>query len=115
MLFISLATLLSTAAVTAHAAVAPITSGSRMKRDYATGFEWDPEAFKVAAVRKPPVGFVYHALSNQSTWYNYDLNATIAQSIEIIHQAASEGAKFIAFPELYFPGYVSSCMHKVHR
>ncbi|RAK90210.1 carbon-nitrogen hydrolase [Aspergillus costaricaensis CBS 115574] len=106
MLLVSVATLLATVAVTAQAAaVAPIASNSRMKRDYATGFEWDPENFKVAAVRKPPVGFVYHALSDESTWWNYDLNATVAQSVEMIHQAAAEGTKFIAFPELYFPGY----------
>ncbi|KAL4957827.1 carbon-nitrogen hydrolase [Aspergillus filifer] len=94
MRFIPIATLLTTAAVTAHAAVAPIASGSHMKRDDATGFERAPGSFKVAAVRKPPVGFVYHALSNQSTWYNYDLNG---------HNRP--GTKFITFPELYFPGY----------
>ncbi|CAG8302691.1 unnamed protein product [Penicillium salamii] len=105
MLFVTFVTLLTTATITAHAAVTPLTPGLRIKRDLATGFEWDAEAFKVAAVRKPPVGFVYRALSNQSIWYDYNLNATIAQSIEIIHQAASEGTKFIAFPELYFPGY----------
>ncbi|KAL4969308.1 carbon-nitrogen hydrolase [Aspergillus stella-maris] len=105
MRFIPFAMLLTTAAITAHAAATPIASSSLMKRDDATGFEWDPESFKVAAVRKPPVGFVYHALSNQSTWYNYNLNATIAKSVEMIHQAASEGTKFITFPELYFPGY----------
>ncbi|PYI36699.1 hypothetical protein BP00DRAFT_410846 [Aspergillus indologenus CBS 114.80] len=105
MLLASVATLLATAVITAQAAaVAPLASDSRMKRDPATGFEWDPENFKVAAVRKPRVGFVYHALSDQLTWWNYDLNATIAQSVEMIHQAAAEGTKFIAFPELYFPG-----------
>ncbi|CAG7921857.1 unnamed protein product [Penicillium olsonii] len=105
MRLVTFATLLATAAHLAHASVPSTPVGTHVKRDSASGFEWDPEAFKVAAVRKPPVGFVYHVLSNQSTWYDYDLNATIAQSVEIIHQAASEGTKFIAFPELYFPGY----------
>ncbi|PSN61605.1 carbon-nitrogen hydrolase [Corynespora cassiicola Philippines] len=105
MLLTPLIKFLATATVTAHAAVMPSISGSRMKRDYATGFEWDPDAFKVAAIRKPPVGFVYHALSNHTTWWDYDINGTVAQSIEMIHQAAAEGVKFIAFPELYFPGY----------
>lgn len=88
------------------AATAPGVSCSRTKRDSVSNFEWDPEAFKVAAVRKPPVGYVYHSLSNQSTWFNYNLSATITQSVDIIHQAAAEGVKFIAFPELYFPGSV---------
>ena len=88
------------------AATAPGVSCSRTKRDPASNFEWDSEAFKVAAVRKPPVGYVYHSLSNRSTWFNCNLSATITQSVDIIHQAAAEGVKFIAFPELYFPGSV---------
>ncbi|RAK75185.1 uncharacterized protein BO72DRAFT_498326 [Aspergillus fijiensis CBS 313.89] len=104
MLLAPFGTLLA-AAVTVYATAVPAMRGTRMKQDVDTGFEWDPEAFKIAAVREPPVGFVYHDLWETTTWYNYDLNATIAQSVKIIGQAAAEGVKFIAFPEIYFPGY----------
>ncbi|PYI19023.1 hypothetical protein BO99DRAFT_432974 [Aspergillus violaceofuscus CBS 115571] len=95
MLLAPLTSFLATA-VTVYAAATPAADN---------GLEWDPEAFKIAAVRQPPVGFVYHDLWETTTWYNYNLNATIAQSVEIIQQAAAEGVRFIAFPEIYFPGY----------
>lgn len=64
----------------------------------------DAENFKVAAVRQPPVNFPLPVAHNK-TWVDLDLNATIAQAIETIQEAAAEGVAFLVFPELYFPGY----------
>jgi predicted amidohydrolase len=32
-----------------------------------------------------------------------DLEGTVQKTIDIIHEAASEGAKLVAFPELWIP------------
>ncbi|KAI9039608.1 uncharacterized protein KD926_009333 [Aspergillus affinis] len=61
-------------------------------------------AFKVAAVREPPVNFALPVALNK-TWVDFHLNDTITQAIEIIQEAKIEGVSLIAFPELYFPGY----------
>ncbi|RDW63202.1 uncharacterized protein DSM5745_10313 [Aspergillus mulundensis] len=79
-------------------------TGKTLKRDSATGFEWDPEDFKVAAVRYPPYNWAYPDTEN-TTWANYDLNRTITKAVDLIKEAAAEGVKFVAFPEVYFPGY----------
>lgn len=63
----------------------------------------NPESFKVAAVRQPPVNYAYPLVQN-TTWVDLDLNATVDQAIDIIAQAQAEGVNLIAFPELYFPG-----------
>ena len=47
--------------------------------------------FKVSAVQAEPV------------WLN--AKATAAKTIHLIREAASNGAKLIAFPELWIPGY----------
>ncbi|KAH6651437.1 carbon-nitrogen hydrolase [Truncatella angustata] len=64
----------------------------------------DPESFKVGAVRQPPVNFALPIGLNK-TWVDLDLNATIDQAVETIQQAKADGVAFLAFPELYFPGY----------
>ena len=56
-------------------------------------------AFKVAAVREPPVHFALPIALNK-TWVNFHLNDTITQAIEIIKEAKAEGVSLIAFPEL---------------
>ncbi|KAJ5650706.1 uncharacterized protein N7484_004429 [Penicillium longicatenatum] len=61
-------------------------------------------AFKIAAVREPPVNFALPIGLNK-TWVNLDLNATIDQAIGIIEEAQIDGVSLLAFPELYFPGY----------
>ena len=47
--------------------------------------------FKVAAVQAAPVFL--------------DLDATVDKTIGLIQQAAAQGAKLIAFPETFIPGY----------
>ncbi|KAK6200844.1 hypothetical protein LQW54_009427 [Pestalotiopsis sp. IQ-011] len=64
----------------------------------------DAEAFKVAAVRQPPVNFALPVGLNK-TWVDLDLVATVDQAINTIAEAKADGVAFIAFPELYFPGY----------
>jgi hypothetical protein len=64
----------------------------------------NPSAFKIAAVREPPVNFALPIGLNK-TWVDLDLNATIDQAIGIIEEAKTEGVSLLAFPELYFPGY----------
>ncbi|KAI0151400.1 carbon-nitrogen hydrolase [Pestalotiopsis sp. NC0098] len=64
----------------------------------------DAEAFTVAAVRQPPVNFALPVGLNK-TWVDLDLDATVDQAINTIAEAKADGVAFIAFPELYFPGY----------
>ncbi|KAE8414443.1 hypothetical protein BDV36DRAFT_311818 [Aspergillus pseudocaelatus] len=61
-------------------------------------------AFKVAAVREPPVNFALPVGLNK-TWVDLNLHGNIAQAIEIIQEAKAENVALIAFPELCFPGY----------
>lgn len=49
------------------------------------------QKYRVAAVQAAPVFL--------------DLDATVDKTIALIEQAASEGAKLIAFPETFIPGY----------
>ena len=49
------------------------------------------QKYKVAVVQAAPVFL--------------DLDATVDKTIALIDQAAAEGAKLIAFPETFIPGY----------
>jgi len=49
------------------------------------------QKYRVAVVQAAPV------------WL--DLDATVDKTIALIEQAAGEGAKLIAFPETFIPGY----------
>ncbi|KAG8724527.1 hypothetical protein FRC09_017628 [Ceratobasidium sp. 395] len=51
----------------------------------------DTRTFKVAAIRAEPV------------WL--DLQGSVAKTINIINEAAANGAKVIGFPEVFIPGY----------
>ncbi|KAL4799719.1 carbon-nitrogen hydrolase [Aspergillus venezuelensis] len=94
---------LVSALAVANALTTPNPSGKILSRDQDTGFEWDPEDFKVAAIRYPPHNWAYPSVHN-TTWVNYNLNKTIDKAVDLIKAAAAEGVKFVAFPELYFPG-----------
>ena len=50
--------------------------------------------YKVAAVQAAPA------------WL--DLDASIAKTIALIEEAAAKGAKLIAFPEAFIPGYLGT-------
>lgn len=62
------------------------------------------ENFTIAAVREPPANFALPVGLNK-TWADLDLKATIFQATSIIDKAKKENVAFLAFPELYFPGY----------
>ncbi|XWW92473.1 hypothetical protein V2A60_000396 [Cordyceps javanica] len=83
---------------------AAVIHGAATKVDDKTGFSWNPESFKVAAVRYPPAKYAYPIAHNR-TWVNLDLNATIDKAVEFINAAGAEGVKVMGFPELYFPGF----------
>ncbi|KAK1957490.1 carbon-nitrogen hydrolase [Colletotrichum sublineola] len=61
-------------------------------------------AFKLAAIRQPPANFAQPVGLNKA-WVELDLNATVAQALQTISEAKDDGVAFLAFPELYFPGY----------
>ncbi len=58
----------------------------------------------VALVRAAPPGFPAPILSRNYTGLHFDLNATVAFGIQLIEEAASNGANLVVFPELWFPG-----------
>ncbi|KAJ5354226.1 Aliphatic nitrilase [Penicillium brevicompactum] len=62
--------------------------------------------FTVALVRASPVNVPYPPPSNN--WYGqmHDINATVDFGVKLIQRAALSGADFVAFPELWFPGYI---------
>lgn len=64
----------------------------------------DYSNFTVALVRAPPVNMPYPPPA--TNWYGqmHDINATVDFGIKLIERAALEGANFVAFPELWFPG-----------
>ncbi|XWX00770.1 hypothetical protein V2A60_008791 [Cordyceps javanica] len=85
---------------------ATVIHGAATRVDDKTGFSWDPENLKVAAVRYPPAKFAY-PIGHNRTWVNLDLNATIDRAVDFINAAGAEGVKMMGFPELYFPGTFS--------
>ncbi|RDW93149.1 uncharacterized protein DSM5745_00471 [Aspergillus mulundensis] len=58
---------------------------------------------KAALVRAPPAIWSEPILSRD--YHGVDINATTTLGVSYIERAASEGANFVAFPELWFPGY----------
>ncbi|GAA5855209.1 hypothetical protein JCM8547_008986 [Rhodosporidiobolus lusitaniae] len=69
--------------------------------------DWDLSNLTIAAVRAPPVSWPLPILNKDWDASNvgYDLNATVDYGVELIGQAAKEGAKVVAFPETWVPGY----------
>ena len=65
----------------------------------------DYSNFTMALVRAPPVNIPYPPPSDDWFGQMHDINATVDFGIKLIKRAALEGANFVAFPELWFPGY----------
>ncbi|PPJ49687.1 hypothetical protein CBER1_02169 [Cercospora berteroae] len=59
----------------------------------------------VAVVRAPPANLPYPPPSTDWNGRTYDLNRTVDLCVGYIKEAALKGANFVAFPELWFPGY----------
>lgn len=68
--------------------------------------------FTVALIQAPPANKLYSPPA--TNWYGqlHDLNATIEFGDKFIERAALEGANFVAFPELWFPGLVQSILSR---
>jgi len=50
-------------------------------------------------------------MSNNSwTGVEFYLNATVSKGVNLIKQAADNGANIVIFPELWFPGYVNTIL-----
>ncbi|GAA5868552.1 hypothetical protein JCM8547_003184 [Rhodosporidiobolus lusitaniae] len=66
---------------------------------------WDKGNITLAAVRAPPVNWPLPMANKNWTGVELDLNATVKYGVELIAQAADQGARLVAFPEVWFPGY----------
>ena len=55
------------------------------------------------AIEKAPAKFKAAVVQAAPVWL--DLEGTVAKTITYIEEATSEGAKLIAFPETWIPGY----------
>jgi hypothetical protein len=58
----------------------------------------------VAIVRAAPVNWPAPIENKTWTGVSLDLNATVAYGVELISEAASNGANLVVFPETWFPG-----------
>ena len=67
--------------------------------------EVDYSNFTFALVRAPPANYPYPPPNEDWFGKRHDLNATVDLGIGYIERAAIEGANFVAFPEVWFPGY----------
>ncbi|GAA5879229.1 hypothetical protein JCM8547_003938 [Rhodosporidiobolus lusitaniae] len=87
---------------------APTLSASLARRAAtAITSTWDLSNLTVAAVRAPPRGWPLPVMNKDwdAADVGYDLNATVDYGVELIAEAAAKGAKVVAFPETWVPGY----------
>ncbi|KAH7083033.1 aliphatic nitrilase-like protein [Paraphoma chrysanthemicola] len=59
----------------------------------------------VAIVRDEPANWPVPVMNKDWTGKVFDLNATVAKGVNLIEEAANNGANLVVFPELWFPGY----------
>ena len=59
----------------------------------------------VAIVRAEPANWPMPLMNKNWTDVHFDLNVTVGKGVELIEEAASNGANLVVFPELWFPGY----------
>jgi nitrilase len=58
----------------------------------------------VAIVRDEPANWPQPLMNKNWTGVQFDLNATVHKGVQLIEQAANNGANLVVFPELWFPG-----------
>ena len=106
--------LLSTAATSlgkpiAHALPSGMGNGpvSRLgkRSDVDVVADWDLSNITLAAVRAPPVNWPLPILNKNWDGVKFDINATVDLGLRYMQEAAEEGARLVAFPEVWFPGY----------
>jgi hypothetical protein len=66
----------------------------------------------VAIVRAEPANFPMPVMTKNWTGIRFDLNATVTKGVNLIKEAASNGANLVVFPELWFPGYLTSLSYR---
>ncbi|KAH7329654.1 aliphatic nitrilase [Stachybotrys elegans] len=67
--------------------------------------EWDLNNVTLAAVRAPPVNWPLPILNKNWDGVKFDINGTIDLGVSYVERAAQNGARLVAFPEVWFPGY----------
>ncbi|GAA5893519.1 hypothetical protein JCM6882_007842 [Rhodosporidiobolus microsporus] len=95
--------LISSTVSLATALPSPREAPVHLKRNIAA--TWDKSNITLAAVRLPPVNWPLPMSNKNWTGVSLDLNATVDLGVSLIAEAASNGARLVAFPEVWFPGY----------
>ncbi|PVI00761.1 putative aliphatic nitrilase [Periconia macrospinosa] len=67
--------------------------------------KWDLNNITLAAIRSPPVNWPMPVLNKNWDGVKFDINATVDLGLQYMKQAAQNGARLVAFPEVWFPGY----------
>jgi hypothetical protein len=67
--------------------------------------EWDLNNVTLAAVRAPPVNWPLPILNKNWDGVQFDINGTVDLGVRYVRRAAQDGARLVAFPEVWFPGY----------
>lgn len=86
---------------------ASLLSGVAAAPNYASQAEVkavDYSNLTVAIVRDEPANWPLPLMNKNWTGIQFDLNATVQKGVQLIEQAASNGANLVVFPELWFPG-----------
>ncbi|KAK4864646.1 hypothetical protein LT330_009641 [Penicillium expansum] len=85
-----------------------LLSGMSLSSALFTKGQTDPGNFTVALIRAPPVNVPYPPPSSHWFGQMHDINETVDFGVKLIQRAAISGADFVAFPELWFPGYIDA-------
>lgn len=69
---------------------------------------FDKSNITLSAVVAAPAGWPLPVNNKNWTEGHFDLNSTVEYGVKLMAEARSNGADLVAFPELWFPGSVSS-------
>ncbi|KAK2018400.1 aliphatic nitrilase [Colletotrichum eremochloae] len=75
---------------------------------------WDLSNITLAAVRAPPVNWPLPIMSKNWDGVKFDINGTVDLGLQYMRQAAERGARLVAFPEVWFPGYPKGVINEDH-